>query len=65
MGNLVTSQGYKVLGEGDNPILIPEEVENANGVKSKVVSLTLLVMVLFHICYADGTKMPQLVLMEL
>ena len=28
-GNLVTSQGYKVLGEGDNPILIPEEVENA------------------------------------
>ena len=34
-GNLVTSQGYKVLGEGDNPILIPEEVENANGVNHK------------------------------
>lgn len=41
MGNLVTSQCYKVLGEGDNPILIPEEVENANGVNQKVVSFNI------------------------
>ena len=59
-GNLVTSQGYKVLGEGDNPILIPEEVENANGVNQKVVSFNIASDGSISYLLADGTKMPQL-----
>ena len=59
-GNLVTSQGYKVLGEDDNPILIPEEVENANGVNQKVVSFNIASDGSISYLLADGTKMPQL-----
>lgn len=59
-GNLVTSQGYKVLGTDGNPIKIPEEVTNADGDTQKVVSFNIAQDGSISYLLADGTKMPEM-----
>lgn len=59
-GNMVTAQGYKVLGTDGNAIKIPEEVANANGVNQKVVSFNIAQDGSISYLLADGTKMPQM-----
>lgn len=59
-GNLVTSQGYKVLGTDGDPIKIPEELANANGDTQKVLSFNIANDGSISYLLADGTKMPQL-----
>lgn len=58
-GNMVTSQGYKVLGTDGNPIKIPEQMQNANGDDQKVVSFNISNDGSISYLLADGTKMPQ------
>ena len=59
-GNMVTAQGYKVLGTDGNPIKIPEEVANAAGLNQKVVSFNIANDGSISYLLADGTKMPQI-----
>lgn len=59
-GNMVTSQGYKVLGTDGNPIKIPEEVENADGDTQKVVSFNIAQDGSISYLLADGTKIPEM-----
>ena len=58
-GNMVTAQGYKVLGTDGNPIKIPEQMQNANGDDQKVVSFNIGNDGSISYLLADGTKMPQ------
>ena len=58
-GNMVTAQGYKVLGTDGNPIKIPEQMQNANGDDQKVVSFNISNDGSISYLLADGTKMPQ------
>ena len=64
-GNMVTSQGYKVLSTtpdangGFEPIKIPKEMKNANGEDQKVVSFNIANDGSISYLLADGTKMPQ------
>ena len=59
-GNMVTAQGYKVLGTDGNPIQIPKEMQNANGEVKKVVSFNIAQDGSISYLLDDGTKMPQL-----
>ena len=63
-GNMVTSQGYKVLSTtpdangGFEPIKIPKEMQ-VNGVTKKVVSFNIANDGSVSYLLDDGTKMPQ------
>jgi len=57
-GHLVTAQGYKVLGENDNPIKIPKDMV-VNGVTKKVVSFNIANDGSISYLLDDGTKMPE------
>ena len=63
-GHLVTGQGYKVLGENDNPIKIPKEMKvtdpnTGQDVIKKVVSFNIANDGSVSYLLDDGTKMPQ------
>ena len=63
-GNMVTSQGYKVLGENDTPIKIPKEMQVTDPntqqvITKKVVSFNIANDGSISYLLADGTKMPQ------
>lgn len=57
-GHLVTGEGYKVLGENDNPIKIPKDMV-VNGVTKKVVSFNVSNDGSISYLLDDGTKMPE------
>ena len=57
-GHLVTSEGYKVLGENDAPIKIPKDMV-VNGVTKKVVSFNIAQDGSISYLLDDGTKMPE------
>lgn len=56
-GNLVTSEGYMVLGQNGNPIEIPKEVD-VNNVKKKVLSFNISKEGELSYLLDDGTKVP-------
>lgn len=59
-GNLVTADGYKVLGKDGRAIEIPKEMDNAAGVKQKVLSFNISKEGKISYLLEDGTKMPEL-----
>lgn len=58
-GNLVTAEGYKVLGADGDPIQIPKEVE-VNGDKKKVISFNFSKDGKLSYLLEDGTKSPEI-----
>lgn len=58
-GNLVTAEGYKVLGTDSNPIKVPKEV-NVNGQTKKVISFNFSKDGKLSYLLEDGTKSPEL-----
>ncbi len=58
-GNLVTAEGYKVLGADGKPIEIPKEVE-VNGAKKKVISFNFSKDGKLSYLLDDGTKSPEI-----
>ncbi|MEG0181019.1 MAG: flagellar hook-basal body complex protein [Peptostreptococcaceae bacterium] len=62
-GNLVTSDGYKVMGldkdGNDKPIQIPKEEKNPDGVMQKVLSFNISKEGKISYLLADGTKVEN------
>lgn len=58
-GNLVTTEGYKVLGSDDKPISIPKEV-TVDGKPKKVISFNFSKDGKLSYLLEDGTKSPEI-----
>ncbi|MGL5756429.1 MAG: flagellar hook-basal body protein [Paraclostridium sp.] len=58
-GNLVTSDGYKVLNDKNEPILIPKEEKNPDGETQKVLSFNISKEGSVSYLLADGTKVEN------